>query len=150
MGEINKVVVRFVSGSLVKGTTQDFFPARPTFHIQPLGGAPASEVRLKDLKAVFFVHDFDGDPNYKSIPGFAGSPESSAQGRKIAVRFKDGEVMCGYTLSYSAERDGFFILPADGGSNNLRVYIVGASCAEIKIGPAAEALALKARGGKAA
>jgi hypothetical protein len=65
----------------------------------------------------------------------------NAQGKKVAVLFKDGELLCGYTLTYVPGRDGFFMFPADGDTNNLRVYVVNASTAEVKTGPEAEALA---------
>ena len=60
---------------------------------------------------------------------------------KIAVRFKDAELLCGYSLSYSPERVGFFLFPADPGSNNMRVYVMIFAVSEIQVGPAAEQLA---------
>ena len=69
MSELNKVVAHFNSGKLVKGTTQDFFPNRPTFHMQPTGEATVA-VRCKDLKALFFEtrekakQDLDGIASY--------------------------------------------------------------------------------------
>ena len=141
MSETMKVVVRAADGKVLKGTTQDFFPNRASFHLIPTGGGPSIEVRARQLKAVFFVKDFAGDPGRKDIPGFIAGPAETGQGKKIAVRFKDGELMCGYSLSYLPDREGFFLFPADTASNNLRVYVVVAACAEIKAGPAADQLA---------
>jgi len=141
MSETMKVVVRAADGKVLKGTTQDFFPNRASFHLIPTGGGPSIEVRSRQLKAVFFVKDFAGDPGRKDIPGFIAGPAETGQGKKIAVRFKDGELMCGYSLSYLPDREGFFLFPADTASNNLRVYVVVAACAEIKAGPAADQLA---------
>ncbi len=62
----------------------------------------------------------------------------------MAVRFKDGELLCGYTLTYMPGREGFFVFPSDAQSNNLRVYVLAAATATIKTGPAAEALAQQA------
>ena len=62
MSETNKVVVRFSDGRVQKGTTEDFFPNRPSFHLRPLGTSETQDVRCKELKAVFFVKDFAGDP----------------------------------------------------------------------------------------
>jgi hypothetical protein len=59
----------------------------------------------------------------------------------VAIRFRDGELLCGYTLSFHADREGFFVFPADTGSNNLRVYVMTAAAQEMKSGPAADALA---------
>ena len=59
-------------------------------------------------------------------------------------RFKDGELLCGYTMSFTADRDGFFILPADVRGNNIRVYVLRVSCQEVQVGPAADELARRA------
>ena len=150
MAEINKVVAHLVDGRKIKGTTQDFFPNRNGFHIQPTNGKPAMEILMRDMKALFFVRDLAGNKSYKAVRGFGRGTVTNAQGKKVAVKFKDGELMCGYTLSYSPERDSFFMLPADGGSNNLRVYVVTRSADEIRVGPAAEALAAKLGGSAAA
>jgi hypothetical protein len=150
MADINKVVVHSLTGKLLKGTTQDFFPNRPTFHVIPADGGAAMEVRVKQLKAVFFVKDFVGNRARRDVRGFISAPSETAQGKKLAVRFKDGELLCGYSLSYSPERDGFFMFPADGGSNNMRVFVVTSATAEVKAGPAADVLAQRVLGENAA
>jgi hypothetical protein len=146
MADTNKVVAHLIGGKLVKGTTQDFFPNRPFFHLQPMDGGPAVEFRTRQLKALFFVRDFTGDRQRRDIRGFINGPSETAQGKKLAVRFKDGELLCGYSLSYSPEREGFFMFPADPGSNNLRVYVVTSSTVEVKAGPGAELMAQRALG----
>lgn len=138
MVEQNRVVARFSDGKTVKGTTQDFFPNRPAFHVLPVGGAAGVEVQRRHLKALFFVKTFEGDADRKDLPGFVAAPPETAQGKKIAVRFKDGEILCGYSLSYAPDREGFFVFPSDTGSNNTRVFVVTAATAEVKAGPAAE------------
>lgn len=142
-----RVVARFNDGRVEKGTTQDFYPNRPRFHLQPLGGGDPVEIRCAELKAVFVVKTFEGDPERTKLRGFVAAPAETAHGKKIAVRFKDGELICGYTLSYTPDRDGFFISPADTAGNMLRAYVVTASAAEVKAGPAAEALARRVLGG---
>ncbi len=143
MGDVNKVVVHYTSGRLLKGTTQDFFPNRPLFHMQPVEGTPAEEVRIKDLKAIFFVKNFEGNGTRRDLRGFVAAPPETSQGKKIAVQFKDGELLCGYSLSYSPERPGFFMFPADPGSNNMRVFVVKVATQDVKAGPAADVLAQK-------
>lgn len=151
MPEANKVIARYLAGELVKGTTHDFFPTRPTFHIDPVNGSAKVEVPCKALKALFFVRDFAGYPQRSDIPGFISGPSETARGRKVAVRFKDGELICGYTLTYMPGREGFFVFPSDAQSNNLRVYVLAAATTTIKTGPAAEALAQQSlQGGEAA
>jgi hypothetical protein len=141
VGDINKVVVHYMNGRILKGTTQDFFPNRPLFHIQPVEGGASEEVRIKDLKAVFFVKDFAGNRARRDLRGFVSAPLETSQGKKIAVKFKDGELLCGYSLSYSPERIGFFMFPADPGSNNSRVFVVKTATQDVKAGPAADVLA---------
>jgi hypothetical protein len=93
------------------------------------------------------VRTFAGYPDRQDVRGFVAGPLENAQGKKIAVRFKDGELLCGYTTSWTPEREGFFMFPADGGSNNERIYVLRAATAEIKAGPMAETLAQKVLGG---
>jgi hypothetical protein len=57
---------------------------------------------------VFFVQDFEGTSEYSERKEF-----EPAVGAKLVVRFKDGEVLEGTSLSYDAGRDGFFIFPPD-------------------------------------
>ena len=144
MAELNRVVAHFMDGRLLKGTTQDFFPNRSSFHLQPADGGQAVEVRCKTLKGLFFVKEFAGDAKRRDLRGFLTAPGETARGKKIAVRFKDGELLCGYSLSYLPDREGFFMFPSDGGSNNLRIYVIAAATVEVRAGPLADALARKA------
>lgn len=143
MSELNRVVVHFMTGKLLKGTTQDFFSNRPRFHLQPADGGAPVEVRCRDLKALFFVREFAGNPTRRDLRGFLNSPGETSQGKKIAVRFKDGELLCGYSLSYMPDREGFFMFPSDAASNNLRIYVIATATVEVKAGPAADVLAQK-------
>ena len=142
MGETNRVVAHFLDGKLLKGTTEDFFANRPGFHLSPMDGGPAVEVLCKELKAVFFVKDFGGDPQRRDRVGFAAVGEPN-QGKKVALLFKDGEVFCGYTLTYNPEKNGFFITPVDPASNNIRVYVLGHATREVGVGVRADALLAK-------
>jgi hypothetical protein len=146
-GETMRVVVHLNDGRLLKGTTQDFFPNRPSFHLQPREGGEAVDIKCAATKAVFFVKTFEGDPQRRDLRGFIDAPAETTRGKKVAVRFRDGELLCGYSLSYLPDRAGFFMFPADTGSNNLRIYVVTSSAKEIKAGPAAEALAQKVLSG---
>jgi hypothetical protein len=134
---------------IVKGTTTDFFPNRPLFHLVPASG-PAVEVRCKDLKALFFVRDLNGNHRRRDVRGFLAAPNEGTHGKKIAIRFKDGELLCGYTLTFTPDREGFFVFPSDPGSNNQRVYVITGAATEIKAGPAADVLVKKLLGDQAA
>jgi uncharacterized protein DUF6982 len=141
MAESLRVVVRYADGRTLKGTTGDFRPASPRFHLIPADRGAVVDVRIADLKAVFFVRDFAGTAARSKLRGFLEAPAETVQGKKVAVFFRDGELLCGYTLSFSPDRAGFFLLPTDAAGNNLRIYVVTAAAAEIKAGPAAENLA---------
>lgn len=143
MEQANLVVARYLDGRVLKGTTRDFVAMRPLFHIEAEGSAEVFEVRAKQLKALFFVKSLSGDRQRVDLRGFVEGPAETKQGKKLAVRFKDGEFMCGYALSWLPDREGFFLFPSDTGGNNLRVYVLTAATAEVKPGPQADVLASK-------
>jgi hypothetical protein len=121
---INKVVLRFADGSIIKGTTADFFPGKDIFHLSMMNApveAKPVEINTKNLKAIFFVKDFAGDQQHVKRNEF--DPAHPPVGRKIRVEFKDDEVLVGTTTGYQPGRSGFFILPADTSSNNERCYV---------------------------
>jgi hypothetical protein len=125
-----RVVARYADGRLLKGFTQNFSPERSQFHLTPVDstGNGTVVIHTKDLKAVFFVRDFTGNPKYEEQREFAQSP----QGRKVEVTFKDGEVLVGSALGYNRERPGFFFFPADPESNTLRVFVVTSAVKAVK------------------
>ncbi len=127
-----KIVARYINGGLAKGYTQDFFPNKPIFHLYPYDTEVTEkvEIQLKDLKAVFFVKDFAGDPTYKERKRFLANEKPS--GRVIEVTFKDGEKIVGSTLGYDSQRSGFFIFPADPQENNMRVFAVSKSVTNVR------------------
>jgi len=141
MTDAPRVVAHYIDGKLLKGTTQDFNPARPAFHLIPSDGSPVVEVASKVLKAVFFVKSLEGNPQRQDLRGFIAGPTATSQGKKIAIRFKDGELLCGYTLAHRPDREGFFLFPADPNGNNIRIYVLAAATQDVKAGPAAEDLA---------
>jgi hypothetical protein len=115
-----RVVARFRNGTLVRGYTNDFHPSKAHLHLTPEDKAgDAMFVALSQLKAVFFVREFAGDPTHVEGQEFAGTQP----GRKIEVAFEDGEILRGTTLAYRADGSGFFVHPADAGSNNMRVFV---------------------------
>jgi len=116
---VNKVVARYKNEKVIKGQTSDFFPNKNTFHLELLNGE-IIEINIEQLKSLFFVKNLIGDKDHKdtysdSIPG---------GGRKLEVLFQDGEKMVGYSQGYSPNRPGFFVIPADKGQNNERVFVV--------------------------
>lgn len=133
-----RVVVRYLDGTLYKGTTNDFFPNKSKFHVIDPDTAAETEVFCSEIKAVFFVKDLQGDRSREDLPGFVTEPGETLVGRKIAIRFKDGELLCGYSMQYSPAKAGFVVFPADTACNNLRVYVLTHSTREIHVGPNAD------------
>lgn len=129
---MNKVVVRFADGRIVKGTTADFVATKELFHLNVMtdaAGAKPIEIHVKDLKALFFVRDFTGDSQRVDSNDF--DPSRPSAGRKIRVEFKDGEILVGTTAGYQPGRPGFFLVPADQGSNSERCYIIAAATKQV-------------------
>jgi len=128
----HKIVVRYMDGRILKGTSVDFMPNKDLFHIVPLDAPPGKkpqEIHARELKAVFFVKDYDGNAQYKERKEF--SPDERAAGRKIKVVFKDKELLVGTTQGYQPGRQGFFVFPADTQSNIERCYVVSTAVKEV-------------------
>ncbi len=125
---MHQVVAHFVDGTIRKGTTGNFRPNAPEFHLRDRdGGAPAT-VEVAKLKGLFFVHDLDGDAQRRS----RDDADRTGLGRKVEVVFADGETMSGYTAGYAPNRPGFWVTPADPDSNNERVWIVTAATSSVR------------------
>ena len=128
----NQIVAHFSNGQLLKGVTNDFLPHKDQFHVTPAEAPPGArpvEVRVAELKALFFVKAFGGKPGYKDRQEF--EPGKVVSGRKIRVVFKDGERLIGTTQGYQPGRAGFFVIPADPQSNVDRCFVVSGSTTEV-------------------
>jgi hypothetical protein len=124
----NKAIAHYRDGRLLKGTTFDFFPTKETFHLSVDGDV--HEVIVAELKAIFFVRSFDGDGEHADRRGFF---TTHRQGKKVMVEFEDGETLFGYTLSYTARGDGFFVFPGDPDSNNIKIFVVNRATRRVKV-----------------
>lgn len=125
---INKVVVHYLDGRIIKGETGDFFPNKNSFHLKEENSSQTLQVEVPNLKAVYFVESLEGDSAFNE----KSNVERSGFGRKIKVDFKDGETQHGYTQGYSPNRTGFFVTPCDPGSNNIRIFIVAAATDKVQ------------------
>ena len=123
----NKVVIKFKDNTIQKGKTSDFFPNKSNFHLEEMSGEIV-EINVEKLKAVFFVKDFKGDKSRKDTY----KDEIAGGGRKIKVKFFDGETVIGYTLGYSPDRQGFYMTPADLKGNNERIFVVKSATEKVE------------------
>ncbi len=139
MPDTLNVVVHLTDGTLVKGSTQDFSPDRPSFRVVLPNGRDTRPVKTAETKAVFFVRQLDGTGTRVRARSFSSGDVNRTNGRPVAVLFRDGELLLGYSLSFNPERQGFFMLPADGADNNIRIFVVRRAVQTLKFGPDAEA-----------
>jgi Family of unknown function (DUF6982) len=128
----NKLVVHYADGRLLKGYGRDLQPARGSLELWNDPDSPGESsitIPFAHLKAVFFVHDFAGNPAHSARPG---GDDPSARGRRVTVTFVDGEVLRGATLGYSQNATGFFISPLDSTSNNTRIFVLAGAIRHVQ------------------
>ena len=127
----SKVVAHFKDGKTQRGFTQDFRPDAEIFHLLPSeGGGIPTQIRLEDLKALFYVKDYGAMRRQVDRAKRFGGP--LPEGQRTIVEFRDGEKIWGYTEEYAANSRGFFFIPADPQENNTRVFIVNSSVKQIQ------------------
>lgn len=136
---VNKVIVKYLDGRMVKGNTFDFAPTRDTFHIDVIqtnedeGKLGMREVNISELKAIFFVKDFAGKPDYEERNEFL--PGDEKRGKKLRITFADGERMNAISVGFGRERKGFFVTPVDPQSNNIRIFVISSTTKEVEVVP---------------
>jgi len=134
----NLVVVRYRDGKMIKGVTHDFGPQKKVFHVSAgekhgrTLDARVFEISLSELKAVFFVKSLEGRQDFSSLREVV-EEKLEAQGlMKVKITFFDGEMLLGTTHGYNPEREGFFIVPLERDTNNLRVFVVSSAVKEVE------------------
>ena len=82
-----------------------------------------ASIRLESIKGIYFVRDFEGDPNRQEKKVFNTRPRVS--GIWVRLTFKDNEVMEGLLVNnlLEVEPQGFMITPPDFYANNLRIFV---------------------------
>lgn len=135
--ESQKVILRFVNGKMLKGFITDLKLSQDILFIQDESNNQL-KVRLKELKAIFFVRRFEGDRTYHEKKAFGEAPPGT---KSVFVKFKDGENMMGHIVGEvpwergffkdSMKEKGFYILPADEGSNNIKTFVVTSAVTDV-------------------
>ncbi len=124
--EQRKMIAKFKDGSIIKGTSRDFSSTKASFHMKSIEGG-IFILNVADLKAIFFVKEFDGNrerkKEYKDVRIW--------DGKKVQVEFTDGEVITGYTMHYNVNRPGFFLIPGDLQSNNEEIYVITSAIKDV-------------------
>jgi uncharacterized protein DUF6982 len=128
---LNKVVVRFLDGTVLKGTVNNFDAKAPNFHLIAADGSAARKVTLDKLKALFFVKDLQGNTEHNESKDFPANA-SPGLGKRTKVLFKDGETLAGFCNAYQPTQQGFFLFPVDRTANNDRVYILNHAVKDVQ------------------
>jgi hypothetical protein len=127
-----RVVVRKLDKSMVKG------------YLDPRGYL-AEEVEVLDregrlvrvpmigVKAVFFVREFDGNPDRAERKIFRSRPRLA--GLWVRMTFKDTEVLEALLPNNLLEVDplGYLVTPPDVYSNNVRVFVPRSALTEMEV-----------------
>ncbi|HET7106896.1 MAG TPA: hypothetical protein VFI38_08805 [Candidatus Acidoferrum sp.] len=130
--KMNRAVVAYLDGRRLKGYLFNFSALKESFRLfsdGPGGQQSGTDVLMKDLKAIFFVKDFAGNPEYTN----SSSVNAPKHGRKVVVTFRDGEEITGATEAYNPQKLGFFMFPHDENGNNLRVFVVNKNVRQVKL-----------------
>ncbi len=122
---LHKVVVRTRDGQVIPGfASQDRM--KDTLKIITQQGKEQT-FNIEKLKAVFFVKDFQGDPEYDEIKFLNKQAVSSMIW--VRVEFFDGEVLEGKIPNdlELISSPGFYLSPSDHDTNNKRVWVIKSS-----------------------
>jgi hypothetical protein len=130
-----KVVIQFGT-KMIKGyleypacaTTEDLlsdvsFDLSEGLRIRHLESDVVEDLSIGDVKAIFYVKSFHGDPTHRDLLFSTRAPINN--GVWMRFQFRDGEVMEGIahnSIRYLVD-PGFFVLPTDPESNNTLVYV---------------------------
>lgn len=126
-----KVVAHFIDHDIVKGTSLDVDPGRPTCHIATEDRG-VIEVDLAQCKALYFVKGLGGNPHYTERQRPSQGDARLRGSRKIELTFQDGETLGVLANSFPPKRPFFFVLPMDPKSNNIRILINKDAVASMK------------------
>ena len=128
--ENQKVILRFIDGKMLKGYIRDLKIAEEYLYLED-ESAHQLKVRLKELKAIFYVKKFEGERGHQEKKLFSGTRPGS---RRVFVKFKDGETIMGNMEGEIPWQKGFFlesmkekaftIIPVDENSNNTKILVV--------------------------
>lgn len=134
----HRVVARFKDGRLLKGLARDPAPGSGLLRLRLPGESNVPiDIRLEDLKGVFFVKTWEGNPAYvESEEGFAnGELESNGTYRmqRTVAGFQDGERLKGYSHNFAPDLPTLCFFPYDPFGNNYKVLIVCSALSDIEI-----------------
>lgn len=128
-----KVVIHRLDKGLVKGYV-DPLAYLGTKGVELLDTAGRLvRIPLEDIKGIYFVRDFEGNPQQPERKVFHSRPRLS--GLWIRMTFKDNEVQEGLISKNLLDLDslGFLVTPPDLYSNNLRIFIPRSALTKLEV-----------------
>jgi hypothetical protein len=143
-GAQERSVVRFNDGSILKGYLRVFSPDIDEVVLREVETDEVRTLRVDDMKAVFFVKSFEGDFDYREKKSYGIRKPT---GNRVFVKFKDGERLVGFLdgkvpwekgfFLSRKENDGkgFFLLPVDEDTNNIKVFVISSSVDDVTVVP---------------
>ena len=142
---MQKIVLRFNTGKILKGYIRDFTAYTDIVVVQDAVTDEQHKIPLVELKAIFFVKTFEGNSLHRDKKMYGISENV---GRKVYIRFNDGESMMGFlegdipwekgfhlSKKPAGALKGFLLVPVDVDSNNKKVFVVNSSIKDITLLP---------------
>ena len=141
---MEKTVTRLINGKLLKGYIKEFSPDQNEVNIEEEVTGDLHPVKIEDVKAVFFVKSFEGDQEYKERKSYG---IAKIKGQRVFVKFRDGEGLVGFLegdvpwqrgfflSKQDSDLKGFFLLPVDEDTNNIKVFVVSSSVDAVTVVP---------------
>ena len=138
----DKVVIHVRDGKILRGRLIDFSQEdnRVQIDVEAESSEGPGEIKISDLKAIYFVRSLTGNKAYRRKRYFQ---LPNKKGHRIMIRFKDGEILCGFIegdfpweggflKSNHSDPKGFYMFPADPDGNNMKIFIVVAAAEDIR------------------
>jgi hypothetical protein len=127
-----RVVVRKLDKGLVKGFLDSHGYLASEVEVLDRDGRLV-RVPMTGVKGIFFVRDFDGNPERAERKVFRSRPRLA--GLWVRMTFKDTEVLEALLPNNLLEVDplGFLATPLDVYSNNVRVFIPRTALSEMEV-----------------
>ena len=127
----NEVVAHFLDGRIVKGTSFDVAPKKPTCHIKTADGVV--NVALEELKALYYVKNLEGNKDHQESQQATEGDIRLRGSKLVELVFKDGERMVALCNRFPPQGDRFFVLPIDLDSNNDRILVNQAALESVSL-----------------
>ncbi|MDR3678059.1 MAG: hypothetical protein P4N24_21440 [Acidobacteriota bacterium] len=127
-----RVVVRKLDKGLIKGFLDVAGHLASELEVLDREGRVV-HVLMSEVKGIFFVRDFEGNPDRAERKIFRSRPRLA--GLWVRMTFKDSEVLEALLANNLLDVDplGYLVTPPDVYSNNLRIFIPRSALTEMEV-----------------